>query len=82
VLTNSSPKEQLCVRYWLNWNNCVCMTGAWEKLCKQGASTNLEGARWRIEHLLQAEHTGWAYKFHQTPDACCPVPAVLRPGRL
>ena len=38
------------------------MAGAWEDLVKQGGHATLEGSRWLLEHLLQAEVTDRAMR--------------------
>ncbi len=51
------------------------MAGAWADLVEQGTSTSLDGARWLVEHLVQAEATDRAMRSvtHQMFTAKFPV---------
>ena len=51
------------------------MVGAWADLVEQGTSTSLDGARWLVEHLVQAEATDRAMRSvtHQMFTAKFPV---------
>jgi DNA replication protein DnaC len=51
------------------------MAGAWADLVEQGTSAGLDGSRWLIEHLLQAENTDRAMRSvsHQMHAAKFPV---------
>jgi DNA replication protein DnaC len=51
------------------------MAGAWADLVEQGSSAGLDGSRWLIEHLLQAETTDRAIRSvsHQMHAAKFPV---------
>jgi DNA replication protein DnaC len=51
------------------------MAGAWVDLVEQGSSAGLDGSRWLIEHLLQAESADRAMRSvsHQMHAARFPV---------
>ena len=51
------------------------MAGAWADLVEQGTNAGLEGSRWLVEHLLQAEAADRAMRSvsHQTNAAKFPV---------
>ena len=51
------------------------MAGAWADLVEQGGSTSVEGSRWLLEHLLQAETADRAMRSvsHQMNSARFPV---------
>ena len=51
------------------------MAGAWADLVEQGTSASLDGSRWLVEHLVQAEATDRAMRSvsHQMFAAKFPV---------
>ena len=51
------------------------MAGAWTDLVEQGSNAALDGSRWLLEHLLQAEGTDRAMRSvnHQRHSAKFPV---------